>query len=61
MSKRMANFWGLGLSILIIVSALGFVGFRIWAKNDLCETYYSEMNRLACFASDTILPPRANR
>jgi len=49
------------LVVLGLIVVLMFFGFKIWAKNELCSVYYSEMNRVACFLSDSTLPQRSNR
>jgi hypothetical protein len=44
----------------LVVAALA-MSLKVYAKYDLCRTYYSEMSRLTCFISDSTLPQRTNR
>ncbi len=57
MSEKSAVILG-AIALVIFVS---FLSFKAWAKNELCKTYYSEMNRVACFLNDSTLPQRSNR
>lgn len=47
--------------IFIVLCFLIFIGLKVWAKNHLCHTYYSEMNTVACFLNNSTLPQRTNR
>lgn len=49
------------ISGIILFLFLAFLVLKAWTKNELCSTYYSDMNRLACFMSDSTLPQRINR
>lgn len=53
------QFYWIAGAILFIVFAV--FGLKFWSKNELCSVYYSDMNRLACFMSDSTLPQRTNR
>lgn len=47
--------------VLVVAIFFLFIGLKVWAKNELCSVYYSEMNRMACFLSDSTLPQKNNR
>lgn len=45
-------------ALFALVCFFVFIGLRIAGKYQLCKNYYSEMNTLACMASDVIMPPQ---
>lgn len=53
------RFWLIFSVVMALIAII--IGLKLWSKNELCTTYYSDMNRLACFMSDSTLPQRTNR
>lgn len=52
---------GLILLFATLFLVVSFFSLRIYGKYQLCKNYYSEMNILACMASDVIMPPQRNK
>ena len=51
--------WAIVLLFFGLICAV--VGGPWWAKNEVCKTYYPEMNRVACWLSSYGMPMKAGK